>query len=316
MSKLRGAVIGAGRMGKNHIRIMAQHDDVELVGVVDPAVETATAIAEPWGAPVYATIEELPEIDVAIVVTPTQFHEAAGMALIERGVHLLIEKPLAGSPEAAKRLVDAAAARDLTLAVGHVERFNPACATLKKLLVDPKMISIERLSPYTPRIKDSVVYDLTIHDIDLACWLAGSTPVSVEAVGTRVFSDTIDAATTILKFENGCVATLQTSRITQDKVRKISVSEPDRYLKANTLRQDISILRQTDVSYQSENDILTFAQASVVEMPTIDRGGEPLRREQDDFYRAVIEKTRPTVTGEDGLLAVTLIDKIEKLISL
>lgn len=316
MQKLRGAVIGAGRMGKNHIRIMAQHDDVELIGIVDPAIEAATEIAAPWGVPVYATIDELPEIDVAIVVTPTQFHEEAGLALIERGVSLLIEKPLAGSPEAAKRLVDAAAARGVTLAVGHVERFNPACATLKKLLVDPKMISIQRLSPYTPRIKDSVVYDLTIHDIDLACWLADSRPVSVEAVGVKVFSETADAATTILKFENGCIATLQTSRITQDKVRMISVSEPDRYLKADTLRQDISIQRQTAVSYESENDVLTFAQASVVEIPTIDRGGEPLRLEQDDFYRAVTEKTRPTVSGEDGLLAVELTDQIEKLISL
>ncbi|MBK5210892.1 MAG: Gfo/Idh/MocA family oxidoreductase [Coriobacteriia bacterium] len=313
MSKLRGAVIGAGRMGRNHIRIMSQHPDVEIVGVVDPDTVHAKEVAAPWGAPVFATIEELPEIDVAIVVTPTQYHADAALKLMERGVHLLIEKPLAQNPEVAKQLVETAHAKGLTLAVGHVERFNPAVSTLKKLLHEPKMILIERLSPYTPRIKDSVIYDLAIHDIDLACWLAGGNPVKVEAIGMSVFSETTDVATSIIRFDSGCIATLQTSRATQDKVRRISVSEPNRYIVADTLRQDIEIKRQAEVSYEGEGEDLVFAQASIVEIPTIDRGGEPLAREQDDFYKAVINKTRPTVSGEDGLQAVTLVEQIEQL---
>lgn len=314
MSKLRGAVIGAGRMGRHHIRIMSQHEDVELMGVVDPMVDAAREVAAPWGAPVFASIDELPEIDVAVVVTPTQFHEEIGLALMEKGVHLLIEKPLAHSPEAAKRLVEKAAEKHLVLAVGHVERFNPAVATLKKLCREPKMILIDRLSPYTPRIQDSVVYDLTIHDIDLACWLADSDPVELQAVGTKVFSDTCDAASTIVKFANGAVASIQTSRVTQDKVRRISVSETERFLVANTLQQNIEIRRQADVSYEGEGDSLTFKQASIVETPMIDRGGEPLKVEQDDFYAAVLNGSKPMVSGEEGLRAVELVELIEKRI--
>lgn len=315
MTKLRGAVFGAGRMGRHHIRIMAQNENVELVGVVDPNVEHAKTVAEPWGAPVFASIDELPEIDLAIVVTPTQFHEELGLALLEKGIHLLIEKPLAHSPKAARRLVDKAAEKGVVLAVGHVERFNPAVSSLKKLVKEPKMILIERLSPYTPRIQDSVVYDLTIHDIDLACWIAGSKPVSVEAVGTKLFSDTTDAASTIIKFENGAIASIQTSRITQDKIRRISVSEEKRFVVADTLHQNIQITRQAEVSYEGEGDSLTYTQASIVEIPMIDRGGEPLVREQEDFYRAIIEGCAPTVSGEEGLRAVELVEQIEEAIA-
>lgn len=315
MNKLRGAVIGAGRMGRHHIRIMSQHDLVELVGVVDPNVEAASLVAKPWGAPVFQSIDELPEIDVAIIVTPTAFHEEIGLALLDKGVHLLIEKPLAQSPEAARRLVDKANEKGLVLAVGHVERFNAAVSTLKKLCNKPKMILIDRLSPYTPRIQDSVVYDLTIHDIDLACWLADSEPVDVQAVGTKVFSDTCDAASTVIKFANGAIAALQTSRVTQDKVRRISVSEEERFIVANTLQQNIEIRRQADVSYEGEGDSLTFKQASVVETPMIDRGGEPLKVEQDDFYNAVLSGGKPMVSGEEGLRAVELVELIEKRIA-
>lgn len=315
MTKLRGAVIGAGRMGRHHVRIMSQHEGVELIGVVDPNTEGARAVAEPWGAPVFSHIDELPEIDVAIIVTPTLFHEEIGLALMDKGVHLLIEKPLAHSPEAAQKLVEKAAEKHLVLAVGHVERFNPVVGTLKKLCSNPKFILIDRLSPYTPRIQDSVVYDLTIHDIDLACWLAGAEPVKVQAVGTSVFSETTDAASTIVYFANGAVASIQTSRVTQDKVRRISVSEPERFLVADTLHQNIEIRRQADVSYEGEGDSLTFKQASIVETPLIDRGGEPLKIEQDDFYSAVLHGRKPMVSGEEGLRAVELVEKIEKCIA-
>lgn len=312
MAKLRGAVIGAGRMGRHHVRIMAQHPDVELVGVVDPNAENAKPIADQWGAPLFATVDELPDIDVAVVVTPTQYHAQTALALMEKGVHLLIEKPLAESPEVARQLVEKAAEKNLVLAVGHVERFNAAVMTLKKLISEPRMILIERMSPYTPRIKDSVVYDLTIHDADLACWLAGGNPVKVDAVGSPVFSETTDVASTVIKFDNGCVVTIQTSRATQDKVRRISVSEKDRYIVADTLHQTIEIKRQAEVSYEGEGENLTFAQASVVETPMLVNAGEPLGLEQNDFYRAVLEGTRPTVAGEDGLRAVELVETIEQ----
>ncbi|MCL2024335.1 MAG: Gfo/Idh/MocA family oxidoreductase [Coriobacteriia bacterium] len=313
MSQLRGAVFGAGRMGRHHVRIMSQHPDVELVGVVDPDLACAQEVAAPWGAPVFASMDELPPIDVAVVVTPTHCHGEIALTLIERNVNLLIEKPLAECPETARQIVDAAKAAGVKLAVGHVERFNPAIQTLSRLSDDPKMISIERLSPYTPRIKDSVIYDLTVHDVDLACWLAKSSPVKVSAAGTKVFSETIDVASTVIEFENGCIATIQTSRVTQDKVRRITIAEPERFFIADTLRQEIEIKREAEVKYTRENDEVVFSQASVVEIPTLVSGGEPLRLEQDDFYDAVLSKREPLVTGEDGLRAVELVEQIEAL---
>jgi len=313
MSKLRGAVFGAGNMGRHHIRIMSQHPDVELVGIVDPDIERAQPLADQWGASVYASIDEAPDIDVAIVVTPTQYHAEIALPLIEKGIHLLIEKPLAETPEVAQRIVDAAKEKGVILAVGHVERFNPAIKSLSSLSTDPKLISIERLSPYTPRIKDSVIYDLTVHDVDLACWLAKGNPEKVSASGARVFSDTIDAASTVIRFDNGCIATIQTSRVTQDKVRRITISEPERYFSADTLRQEVEIKREAEVSYRRDDNEITFTQASVVEIPTLQKGGEPLRLEQDDFYDAVLNNRRPLVSGEDGLRAVELVEQIEKL---
>lgn len=315
MAKLKGAVIGAGRMGRHHVRIMAQHPDVELVGVVDPNAEQAKAIADQWEVPLYGSIDDLPEVDVAVIVTPTQYHAETALKLMERNIHLLIEKPLAESPEIAKKLVDTARSKDLILAVGHVERFNAAVQTLKKLVTEPRMILIERMSPYTPRIKDSVVYDLTIHDVDLACWLAGGKTVKVEATGSPVFSETTDVASTVIKFDNDCIVTIQTSRATQDKVRRISVSERDRFIVADTLRQTIEVKRQAEVSYEGEGENLTFAQASVVETPMLVNAGEPLGLEQNDFYQAVINGTKPTVEGEDGLRAVELVEIIEKACS-
>lgn len=314
MAKLRGAVFGAGRMGRHHIRIMAQHPDVDLIGVVDPAVDHAKEIAQPFGVPVFSSIEELPDIDVAVVVTPTQFHYETGMALFDRGVHVMMEKPLAENPEKAEELVKTARAKGLKLAVGHVERFNAAVMTLKKLLKDPKHIIIERMSPYTPRIKDSVIYDLTIHDADLANWLAGDgKPIKVEASGGKVFSDTTDYASSVVEFDNGVVVNMVTSRITQDKIRGIRVCEPDRFIVADTLHQTIQVKRQAEVSYEGEDDTLTFAQASVVETPLLMNAGEPLRLEQDNFYQAVLNDVDPDVTGEDGLTAVRLVEQIEML---
>ena len=312
--KLRGAVFGAGNMGRHHIRIMDQHSDIELVAIVDPNIERAKLHPSAAHTPVVASLDDIDDkLDIAIVATPTQYHLDLGMTLIARGVNLLIEKPLAGSPEDAQTLVDAARIAGVVLATGHVERFNPAVNTLARFIDQPLFISIERLSPYTPRIADSVVYDLTIHDLDLACWLAGGYPSEIAASGTKVFSDTIDAASTVMKFPNGCVVTLQTSRITNDKVRRISVSEAEHFVVANTLNQTIQIRRQAQVSYERAGGVMTFEQTGVVEELMVNKNIEPLRAELDDFLNAITTGCKPTVDGMAGLNAVKLAFKIEAL---
>ncbi|MCL2654216.1 MAG: Gfo/Idh/MocA family oxidoreductase [Coriobacteriia bacterium] len=313
MTKLKGAVIGSGNMGRHHVRIMSQCEDVELAYVVDTNITTARELCAQWGGEALPSINEIAYADVAIVAVPTQLHEEVALALINRKVNLLIEKPLADSPAAAQRIVDAAKKAGVVLAVGHVERFNPAIQELKRRLKKPQMISIERLSPYPSRIKDSVVYDLTVHDADLACWLTGSEPTEVHAVGAKVLSDKIDIASTQIKFANGCIATLQTSRITQDKVRRILVSETERFFKVDMLKQDVEIKRSARVENKTEDGRTSYTQETISEIPGIASGGEPLRKEQEDFYHAVRNGSDPTVTGADGLRAVELVDQIEKL---
>lgn len=307
---LRAAVIGAGMMGRHHIRILGGMPDIKLVAVVDGDADRAAASAAPSGASWFATVTDLPDIDLAVVAVPTPAHKPVAVELLGRGVHVLIEKPLAPSPEDARAIVDAAAAAGVVLAVGHVERFNPAVMALARLVEQPLYMQFERLSPYTPRIGDSVVFDLMVHDLDLACMLAGGAPVSVETAGVTVFSDTLDIATALLRFESGCVANVTSSRATQDKVRRISVSERDRFILADCLRQDVQIRRETRSEFLDDAGG-TYRQASVTEIPYLDRRSEPLAAELRDFIEAVRGEHAASMDGAAGLLAVELARKVE-----
>lgn len=307
---LRAAVVGVGTMGRHHARILAGMPDVELVGVVDRDVVRAASIADAYGASVFSSVLELPEIDVAVIAVPTPAHRPVALELIERGVHLLVEKPLAPSPADALAIVEAAEAAGLVLAVGHVERFNPAVMALARLVENPLHMQFERLSPYTPRIGDSVVFDLMVHDLDLACWLAGGAPTRIETAGVVVFSDTLDIATALLQFESGCVATITSSRATQDKIRRVSVSERERFIFADCLRQDVQIRRETTSEFLDDAGG-TYRQASVTEIPYLDRRSEPLAAELRDFVGAVLGEHGPSVDGRAGLLAVELARKVE-----
>jgi predicted dehydrogenase len=225
-------------------------------------------------------------------------------------VSLLVEKPLAGSPEEARGLVRAADAAGVLLGAGHVERFNPVVRVLQRMVSDPRFLQFERLSPFTPRIRDSVVFDLMVHDLDLACLLVRESPVEVLASGASVFSDGLDVASAILRFPSGAIASLQASRATQDKVRRIAVSERERFLVCDFVRQDVSIKRETEVEFSDDDEPL-YRQASVVEVPYLDRRGEPLAMELEDFVGALRDGRPPTVDGEAGLLAVELAWAVE-----
>lgn len=314
MADIRAAVIGAGNMGRHHVRILAGMSDVDLVAVVDPGIDPASSTLPIDASRHVASIDELPEIDFAVIATPTQGHVELACALAARGVHLLIEKPLAESPEEAARIVEAVERAGVTLAVGHVERFNPAVRMLAKMATDPRLVQFERLSPYTPRIRDSVVFDLMVHDLDLACWICGGTPTRVQASGTKVFSDSVDVAAAILEFPGGVIASLETSRVTQDKVRRIAISEPERYLVADSIRQDLSMRRQTTVEFEKSEPPI-YRQASVVEIPYLDRSAEPLVAELRDVVDAIRTSGTPTVTGRDGLRAVELAFAVEAVIA-
>ncbi|HEY3317664.1 MAG TPA: Gfo/Idh/MocA family oxidoreductase [Coriobacteriia bacterium] len=312
MGKLRGAVIGAGNMGRHHVRILGHMEAVDLAGVVDADVARAAAHATPVGAKAYTDIAELPDIDVAVVAVPTPAHSIVAQALMERGVSVLIEKPMASTPAEARALVDTAVRQGVVLAVGHVERFNPAIRALAAMVKDPLLMQFERLSPYTPRIRESIVFDLMVHDLDLACLMAGGYPDRVETVGMRVYSDTLDIASAVLSFPSGCVASLQASRATQDKVRRIAISERDRFLLADSIRQDVSIKQETTGTYEEDG---VYRQSSVVEIPYLDRRAEPLALELANFVAAVRGEEPASVDAEAGARIVELAHQVEDMAS-
>jgi predicted dehydrogenase len=308
MGTLRAAVVGAGSMGRHHIRLLSRMPEVELVTVVDADPSRAQALSSGTGAQALADLGALPDIDFAVVAVPTAAHHDVALELIARGTHLLVEKPLASSPEEADALVAAAEAAGVVLAAGHVERYNPAIRCLARLVEQPLLMQFERLSPYTPRIAESIVFDLMVHDLDLACFMAGGYPDRVSASGLRVFSDTLDVASAVLAFPSGCVTSLQASRATQDKVRRVAISERERFLLADTLRGEVSIKRETTGSY---DDDALYRQASVVEIPYLDRRDEPLALELADFVAAVRGEASPVVDGRAAARVVTLAHEVE-----
>lgn len=310
MKKLRAAVIGAGNMGRHHIRILGTMPDVRLLAVVDADVSRAALHAEPVGAKALAGLDELPDVDLAVVAVPTPGHYGVASALIRRTVPVLIEKPMAATPAEAQKLVNLARRHKVTLAVGHVERYNPAIRALISMVEEPLLMQFERLSPYTPRVEESIVFDLMVHDLDLACLMAGGYPDKVHTVGTKVFSDTLDIASAVLAFPSGCVASLQASRATQDKVRRIAISEERRFLLADALRQDVSIKRETTAEYGADHGSL-YRQASVVEIPYLDRRAEPLALELANFVAAVRGEEPPAVDGKAGMRVVDLAHFVE-----
>lgn len=298
-------------MGRHHARILSSMRDVELVAILDPEIDRARMLCAAWGGSAVDSLSKLPLVDAAIVASVTSSHAQVAIPLIERGVHVLVEKPLASSASEAKQIVAAAGSAGVTLAVGHVERFNPAVSALMRLVESPLLMQFDRLSPYTPRVGDSVVFDLMVHDLDLACMMAGSAPERVFSAGIAAFSDTLDVASALLHFPGGAVASLSASRVTQDKVRRISISERDRFLVADCLRQDIVIRRET-VSEFLDDEGGTYRQASVSEIPYIDRRAEPLAAELRDFIDAIREGRPPRVDGEAGVRAVSLAEQVEK----
>jgi predicted dehydrogenase len=229
---LKVAVIGVGALGRHHARLMKQVPGVELVAVVDSRAEQAQAIAKDLGVPALASADELPrEVRAVSVAVPTSLHHAIVCPLLERGVHVLVEKPMAATMDEARAMARLAADRRVVLQVGHVERFNPALGALRQLNVVPRFIQAERLAPFTYRALDvSVVMDLMIHDIDIVMDLAGAPLEDVRAVGSAVLGRNVDIASARLEFANGCVANLTASRVSFEPSRKTKIFGADAFV--------------------------------------------------------------------------------------
>jgi len=309
-TEVRIAVIGAGVMGANHARVARNVPGASLAAVIDQDLDRAAAVA--GEAQAGRDIDEFLEaFDLAVIAVPTAAHADLACDLFDQGKHVLVEKPIASSPELADRMIAKAEGTGLTLAVGHIERFNAAVRELPHLLEDPIHIRATRVSPYSPRISDGVVHDLMIHDLDIVLSLIGG-GASVEAVSgsaRAVRGDAEDLANATATFSNGLTASFETSRVAQQKVRQIEVTQHDSVIVADLVRQDVTIHRMSRHEYLADDGV-RYRQSSVVEIPFIDQRGEPLQRELEDVVASIRERRAPTVTGEDGAAALRLADSI------
>ncbi|HEX5009862.1 MAG TPA: Gfo/Idh/MocA family oxidoreductase [Planctomycetota bacterium] len=230
--RLPVAVVGVGALGRHHARLLKQVPGVELVAVVDSRPEQAQAVATDLGVPALASADELPrEVRAVSVAVPTSLHHAVVCPLLERGVHVLVEKPIAATLAEARGMARLAADRGVVLQVGHIERFNPVLAVLQKHQVQPRFIDAQRLAPFNYRALDvSVIMDLMIHDIDIVLDLAGAPLTDVQATGGPVLGRHVDLCSARLSFANGCVANLVASRVSFEPSRKTRIFGADAYV--------------------------------------------------------------------------------------
>jgi predicted dehydrogenase len=295
MKKLRAAVIGTGRLGRHHVRKYAARDDVKLVAVADVAESNLRDVVLPEGCRSVGDFREaLHDVDLVSIAVPTAGHYEVARSCLEAGIHVLVEKPITSSLEEADDLVALAARRGLCLAVGHVERFNPAFSVMQSMLGQPVFIESERLAAFQPRGTDiDVVLDLMIHDIDLALALTRADVAMVIACGYKVITDSIDIAYAHIEFTDGMVASLSASRVSQIPVRKLRVFARHAYASADLKDASVRIARRPDgaqIAYEERS------------FP----GADALNAEIDSFITAVREGGTAAVSGADGRRALAL----------
>ncbi len=325
MRLVRLGVIGAGYLGRIHVRLAGLAPGAQLVGAADPDPAARRRIEEEFAAATFADYRDLAErVDAAIVAAPTPLHEKIGLDLIQRGVHVLMEKPLAATADEARRLVRAASQRGVVLQVGHVERFNPALSAARPLLSEPKYIEAVRFTPYTFRSTDvGVVLDLMIHDLDvILSLLPGAAPRQVEALGLSVLSRREDVAQARIVFDNGAVANVSASRVSYESRRQMQVWTPGAFASVDFAHRAATVVRPGPLVAQRRFDERTlspdrkealkerlFEELLIrEEIPCPERNA--LADEQSDFVASVRDGRSPRVPGAQGLAALELAEQV------
>lgn len=305
--KIRAAVVGVGHMGQYHVGMYADSGDVELVGVVDASKDRAELIAAKYNTKAFSDYSELyDKVDVVTIAVPTSLHYKVAKPFLEKGIHVLLEKPIAKTMEEAKELFAIAEANGVHLQIGHVERFNGAVQEIKNVIKDPLVLEFRRMGPFTGRITDAgVVMDIMIHDIDIALNLIGSKVKSIKAVGGSAFTDMEDYASCQLIFENGCMASFISSRVTQEKVRTLSLSQKEAYVFLDFNEQDIHIHRQASSDYFISKEELRYKQESLIERIFVHRGN-PLKLEVQHFLDCSMRGAKRHVSAEAELRSLKI----------
>lgn len=310
--KLKVGVIGVGHLGEYHVQKYSAIQTVELVGVADTNLERANEIARRYKTRAYGSHHDiLGMVDAVSLAVPTEMHFDVAKDILSEGVHLLVEKPITYELGPADTLINIAEENNLVLQVGLVERFNPAVVKMQSLLNSPVFIESHRMNRFTTRgIDVDVVLDLMIHDLDIFLHIVPSEVKEVHSVGMSVITGRTDIANVRMIFENGIVANLTASRVSDKNLRKIRVFQPDAYLSVNCLKRKISVIRLDDETGDSGD--FPGLNTDVAKYPDSD----PLADEVSSFVNAVTEGSEPVVSGKDGRRALKyalgIIDQIER----
>jgi predicted dehydrogenase len=285
MAKIRLGVVGAGQFGKHHCRVIRESGRAELAAVVDVDLERAAEAAAPTSAKYFADYRQLAGlVDGAVVAAPTSLHAEIGCALLEAGIDVLGEKPIAADLAAADRLVATGEKTARMLQIGHLERFNPAVAELERRATLPLFFEIHRMNVFSPRSLDvDVVLDLMIHDVDIVLALTRAAPSEIRAAGISILSPKVDIANVRLQFPNGCVANLTASRVSTERVRKLRLFQPGQYLSLDYGRQDLGV-------FAVREGRIGFEQAPIVKM-------EPLQLQLEAFLESMETRKAPKTSG-------------------
>ena len=328
-SKIRCAVIGAGRMGRHHVRVYAQNQNADLVGVVDVDPEVCNSIVEEWGGKAYGTVEELQAagVDAVTIATPTIHHRSAAETLLASKVACLIEKPLAPNVEEARSIADAADASDAVLQVGHIVRYDPVMRAISDISgITPRFIEMDRVSPMTFRSVDvGVVLDMMIHDLDLLLMLTGNEPEEIHANAVCVLGEAEDVCNARLTFPAGdddirCVANITASRLALKTERKLRIISEDAYVSADFVARKGTVVRkianeqqlaELRVRLKAGEDLSDLNYLELIEIDELKiEDGDALELQIDDFLSAVREGRRPTIDAHAGFAAVRTAERI------
>jgi len=314
---LKAGVLGAGHLGKIHLKLLNQSDKFELTGFYDPVREHALKVAEEFGYQVFDSIEDLINaVDVVDIVTPTLNHYECAKMAIEKGKHVFIEKPITKTVTEAEELGDLLKQHNLRGQVGHVERFNPAFLAVKDKIENPMFIEAHRLAEFNPRGTDvPVVLDLMIHDIDIILSVVNSKVKNVHASGVTVISDTPDIANARLEFENGCVANLTASRISMKNMRKSRFFQKNAYISVDFLEKKCEVVKMKDVPENPDEFAMILQNAEGIKKqiyfdnPTITNNNAILD-ELESFANAINNNTTPVVSLLQGTEALRIAQQI------
>jgi len=324
---LRTAVFGAGRMGRHHARIFQALKGCELVAIVDKDMDRAAALASEFGGQPASSIAEVTaDIDAATVAVPTVYHAEVAIPLMARGIHVLVEKPLAQDSVSAKQLLEASRKHQRLLQVGHSERFNPVVQAMLRMEVTPRFIETDRISPFTFRSADiGVVFDMMIHDIDIVLHLVRRRDYEIDAVGVSVLSTCEDVANARIRFAGGAVVNLTASRLALKTERKIRIFCPTAYISmdyhkksgiAIKLADNVDLIRMArERNFEDLSQMADLDFGSMIKIdPLIVNDVEPLKAEIESFTKSIRDGGDAAVSAEDGYAAVEMAERITKAV--